>query len=194
MEREKCVHRDSETGKRCGSWPIKGGTVCYQHGGAAKHVRVNAAVRHEVSKWTLGDATVDPGEVLLRLVSQSASRAERYAQEIERMVEEAPDLNAALVGETCIPTKDAGSYKAGEYIRGLAQLEAQERDRCANFAAKAIAAGLNERMVRVAEAQGAMLVKVLRAVLDDPGLELTEGQKEVARVGLAREMRAISAA
>jgi hypothetical protein len=34
---------------------------------------------------------------------------------------------------------------------GLAQLEAQERDRCAGFAAKAVAAGLAERTVRIAE-------------------------------------------
>jgi hypothetical protein len=31
--------------------------------------------------WGLGDSHVDPGEVLLRFVTQSAARAERYAQE-----------------------------------------------------------------------------------------------------------------
>ena len=39
-----------------------------------------------------------------------------------------------------------------------------------------------------------MLVKLLRSVLDDPDLELTEGQKEVAKLAMAREMRALSAA
>jgi hypothetical protein len=43
----------------------------------------------------------------------------------------------------------------------LAQLEAQERDRCANFAQMAIAAGLNERMVRVAARQGEMLAAIV---------------------------------
>jgi hypothetical protein len=57
-----------------------------------------------------------------------------------------------------------------------------------------VAAGLNERLVRIAEEQGAMIVKLLRSVLDDPGLELTEGQKEVAKLGLARELRALTAA
>ena len=33
----------------------------------------------------------------------------------------------------------------GEAIRGLADLEAKERERCANFASKAVAAGLAER-------------------------------------------------
>jgi hypothetical protein len=60
---------------------------------------------------------------------------------------------AALVGNTYGATKDVGVYVTGEAIRGLADLEAKERERCANFAAKAIAAGLNERMVRLAERQ-----------------------------------------
>jgi hypothetical protein len=43
-------------------------------------------------------------------------------------------------------------YVTSEAVRGLADLEAKERERCANFATKAIAAGLAERTVRVAEA------------------------------------------
>lgn len=82
----------------------------------------------------LGDSHVDPGEVLLRRVTQSAARAQRYASELEALVDE-EGLAAAMVGEIEIPTKHGG-YKAGEYIRGLARLEAQERDRCANFATK----------------------------------------------------------
>jgi hypothetical protein len=58
---------------------IPGGTVCRWHGGAAGQVKAKAAVRAELLGWGLGDATVDPGEVLLRLVTQSAARAERYA-------------------------------------------------------------------------------------------------------------------
>ena len=50
-------------------------------------------------------------------------------------------LAAATVGEIEIPTKH-GDHKAGVYIRGLAQLEAQEGDCCANFASIAVAAGL----------------------------------------------------
>jgi hypothetical protein len=41
---------------------------------------------------------------------------------------------------------------------GLADLEAKERDRCGNFATKAIAAGLAERTVPVAERQGQLMV------------------------------------
>jgi hypothetical protein len=44
---------------------------------------------------------------------------------------------AALVGNTYGAAKDVGVYVTGEAIRGLADLEAKERERCANFASKA---------------------------------------------------------
>ena len=52
---------------------------------------------------------------------------------------------AALVGNTYGAAKDVGVYVTGEAIRGLADLEAKERERSANFATKAVAAGLVER-------------------------------------------------
>jgi hypothetical protein len=42
-----------------------------------------AAVRAEVMKWRLGDSHVDPCEVLLRLVIQSAAQTEMCAQPLE---------------------------------------------------------------------------------------------------------------
>jgi hypothetical protein len=54
---------------------------------------------------------------------------------------------------------------AGEAIRGLADLEAKERERCANFASKAVAAGLAESTVRIAERQGQLMVEMVQAVL-----------------------------
>lgn len=54
--------------------------------------QAKAAVRAELLGWDLGDATVDPGEVLLRLVTQSAARAERYAMLLEEAYEAAERL------------------------------------------------------------------------------------------------------
>lgn len=125
--------------------------------------------------WGLGDTTVDPSETLLRLISQSASRVRRYADELERLVEESPNLRDALVGDAY------GEFgKTGEYVKGLALLEATERDRLAGFSAKAIAAGLMERQVKLAEHHGALIADVLRAVLNDPTLGLSEGQRALA--------------
>lgn len=156
-----------------------GGTVCRVHGGSAPQVRAKAEVRAEVMRWGLGDTTVDPGEVLLRLVSQSAARADRYAAELEALVGDDEDgaLRKALIAEVWIPTEAGETYKAGEYVRALAKLEGEERDRCATFAAKAIAAGLAERQVRLAERQGELLAEVLRNVMADPTLGMSVDQQ-----------------
>ena len=117
--------------------------------------------------------------MLLRLVSQSARRVERYsallaeayeaaerlkqAQDAQQLVTDGSDVTnasreqaamdlerifnlggvAALVGyKYGAAGKEGDIYATGEAIRGLAELEAEERDRCANFAGKAINAGL----------------------------------------------------
>ena len=72
---------------------------------------------------------------------------------------------AALVGNTYGAAKDVGVYVTGEAIRGLADLEAKERERCANFASKAVAAGLAERTVRITERQGQLMMEMVQAAL-----------------------------
>lgn len=231
------VKRD-KAGKRitrqCKLGAILGGKVCSHHGGAAKQVKAKAAVRAEIMHWGLGDTTVDPGEVLLRLVSQSAARAQLYSRLLEQAYDAAerlkvaveaerlivtdldedtdeegnplkPDVQqaradlarifntggvAALIGHTWDATKDGYLYATGEQIRGLADLESKERDRCASFAAKAVAAGLAERTVRLAERQGELIVQVLTAVFAELGL--SEDQLEVAPDVIARHLTLVA--
>lgn len=186
----QCKAMSKTTGERCKRKAIPGGEVCRYHGGSARQVRVAAGVAAEVMAWGLHELKEDPGEVLLRLVAQSARRAQRYAQELEALVAESPSLREALVAETWVATEKGDLYKTGEYIRGLARLEAEERDRCANFAAKAVAAGLNERMVRLAEQQGQLIAQVIRAVLGRAGL--TPEQEALVDVALREELMAVS--
>ena len=163
-----------KAGGQCERPALNGGTVCRSHGGALPQVRAKAALRFEVSQWVLGDPVDDPGEVLLRLVTQSRMRVDQYSAELERLVAESPSLRDALVGDA------QGEFgKVGEYIRGLAQLESAERDRLAGFAAKAVAAGLGERQVRLAERQGEMMAMVLTRILDNATLGLSAEQKAI---------------
>lgn len=223
----KCKGR-TRSGKPCGNGPVTGATVCKMHGGNAPQVRKKAIVRRELAEWGLGDSTIDPGETLLRLVSQSAARADLYskllseaydaaerlrtAHEAQKVFETADDLDgepaamqvarddlnriftsggvAALVGNTYGDSKTGGIYATGEAIRGLAKLEAEERDRCASMAAKAVAAGLAERTVKLAERQGELIAQVLMAVFDD--LDLTDGQREVAPNVIRRHLAALA--
>lgn len=220
MTGEKCVHGKG-TESRCKNWPLKGGAVCRSHGGNAPQVKAKAAVRAELMAWGLDAPTVDPGETLLKLVSQSAARAQRYSALVEEAYEAAERLRtahaagellitqdgysldedgreesagaqqaredldrifttggvSALIGNTYAASATGSVYATGEAIRGLVTLEAQERERCANWCVKAIAAGLAERTVRLAERQGALIADLLRAVMNDPQLALTSDQR-----------------
>jgi hypothetical protein len=217
----------SRTGKQCKNKAIPGGAVCRFHGGASPHVASKAAVRAEVMNWGLGDSHVDPGEVLLQLVTQSAARAEMYgrllqeafdaAERLKEAHEEGANIEAlgdenadtaetarrdldrifntggfgALVGNTYGAAKDVGVYVTGEAIRGLADLEAKERERCGNFATKAIAAGLAERTVRVAERQGQLMVEMVQAALRE--VDLSPEQASAFKAALARQARELTA-
>jgi hypothetical protein len=231
---------------RCGAKTRDGGYCmqprikdrCRLHSGKpVARARAEAAVVAEVTRWGLGDATVDPGEVLLRLVTQSAARVELYSRLLEEAYAAAGRLQAtltveqlldpevreksvgddvvqmpehaerqvarqdlvrifstggvaALIGHQYSATKDGDVYAAGEAIRGLAKLEAEERDRCASFAAKAVAAGLAERQVRLAERQGQEMAGVFRRVLE--ALGLSDAQRALVPGLLAREISVIT--
>jgi hypothetical protein len=158
--------------------------ACRRHAGKKLSViRAEVAVRETVLAWGLGDTKTDPGELLLRLVTQAAIRADAYARELERIVAEKDSLEKALTGNSWTSGGEGSEpVKTGEYIRALTQLEANERDRAANFATKAIAAGLAERQVRLAERQAELAAKFVHAVLADLGLDNTpEAQAAIRR-------------
>lgn len=195
---KKCGHYgylSKQDGLPCGAQVIPGTKGCRWHAGKRPDAaRAQGAVVKEIREWGLGDSTVDPGETLLRLVTQSAWRAGKYAGEIEHMVAEAGgDLRKALTADQYTVGEDGSAVKVGEYIRAMVKLESEERDRCGHFAKLAVAAGLAERQVRLAEQQGAMLAAVIRAILGDPDLGLTAQQNAAAPAVVARHLRLVAA-
>jgi hypothetical protein len=119
-----------------------------------------------------------------------------YAQLLEQMYEHANllgvDSNApglppgvqALIGGTYSATPNGRVYQTGEQIRGLVQLEQTERKMCADFASKAIAAGLAERQVRMAERQGQAIIEAIAVALDRAGIS---GELRMAAQNAAAE-------
>lgn len=215
-------HRN-RAGERCGQLAIGGTHNCRSHPGKPLRVlKTEGAVIMELRRWGLTghDELADPGETLLRLVTQSAARVEMYSRLLAEAVEAAERLAragtvpqsdlleaetarldlervfnhgpvAALIGHTYAGTQTSGVIATGEKIRGLAELEAQERDRCANFAAKAVAAGLAERMVRASEQVAALTAAAVERAM----LRLGHDPKDPAvRAVVAEEMAALAGA
>ncbi len=207
----------------CTQRPISGTKRCRMHAGKSLvKAKAEGQVVVELRNWGLTDTTVDPGETLLKLVTQSAARVEFYAGLLQqayaaaerlREAESLPDgggaqatarldmervLNtggvAVLIGHTYAGTQTSGVIATGEAIRGLAKLEAEERDRCANFATKAVAAGLAERQVRLAERQGELLAQALQMVLSAPEFGATDAQRQVLPALLTRAVAELGGA
>lgn len=226
-----CTARAKQTGQICNGKAIRGTDRCRTHSGmSVAKAKAKGQVVAELAKWGLSgqDTTRDPGEVLLRLVTQSAARCDLYANLLQQAYDAAERLKAAqdagwdtdqndvkrvtvgnqmtaredlrrvfatggvsaLIGNTYDATKDGDIYVTGEAIRGLAKLEADERDRCAGFAAKAVAAGLAERQVRLAEQQGALLAGAVRTILDR--LNLTEEQQQMVPTVVPTVLRGLT--
>jgi hypothetical protein len=183
-----CVAR-TRAGDLCDGIAILGTNTCRMHAGRSAAVtKAKGAVATEVAAWGLTDPTVDPAETLLRLLTQSARRAALYADLLERQYLDKGV--AALVGVKVALDADGNAVDLGEYIRGLAELEAAERDRCAKFAKLALDAGIAERQVRLAERQGALVADAIGRILDALGLS----EEQLALVGtvVPRELRAIA--
>jgi hypothetical protein len=124
----QCKAISKQSGQQCKRKAIPGGTVCRYHGGGAQQVKAKAAVRAEVMAWGLGDSHVDPGEVLLRLVTQSAARAERYALLLEEAYEAAERLKRSF---------DAGALEIDE-SKVMADTAREDLDRIFNTGGVAV--------------------------------------------------------
>lgn len=154
-------HRN-RAGDLCAQNVITGTTTCRNHSGkSVARAKAQGQVVMELRRWGLGDSDVDPGELLLRLVSQSAARIAAYAAEMERIVAEAGSLEKAIVGEVWVTDDQGVARKSGEYHRAMSRKEDEERDRGAKFAALAVSAGLAERQVRLAERYGGMVAAMI---------------------------------
>jgi len=181
--------RKKRDGTPCQKQPMTGQTVCRLHGGSTPAAIQKAIVRVEVSQWKAGDVHDDPVQVLLTMITQSRRRADLYSSLLEEAYRQAemedltgrslaalgsdwqlPSGVKALIGHKYALDANGNAQPVAEAIRGLVELESQERDRCVNYCAKAISAGLTERAVRVQELQAAQAHMALMAGLDAAGV------------------------
>lgn len=167
----KCAGTSKRTGKPCGNHAIDGGTVCEYHGGGAPQVRNRAAILAAVSRWAPGMTTIDPSELLLRIMTVTWDRAEQHAEALNALLE-AEGWDSAFVGDAYTES----GLKTGEYARQLAKWESDERKIAADLSVKAVAANLEARRVRATEAQVAVVLEAMRAALTAAGLEDRAGE------------------
>lgn len=124
---------------------------------------------------------VDPNAALLACVNRSAGMVAWLEFKLQTIEESAYTIS-----------NERGDTKLSVWI----ELHAAERERLARFCKLALDAGVAERQVRIAEAQGGLIARLMKGVLGD--LNLTKEQRElsqqVVRHWLTVEMPALEAA
>lgn len=187
-------------GQQCGNAPIKGATVCRMHGGSIPAVRAKAAQRvaegkaASAMKLFAAPVDIDPANALLELVQWTAGEVRYWRAEVARIAED--DFDSLTWGKTQavegVGPQGPVDTETREAVPPVAyRMLTDAQDRLAKYAAAALRAGVEERRVRLAEDQGALVAQVIRRILDR--LDLAEWQAELVTTVVPEELRALAA-
>lgn len=180
----------------CMAWPRPGLKVCIKHGGAAaqsKKAAVRNVNRQQAEKLlaaygTKADTT--PTDALLDEVRWSAGHVAWLRNRVQEL-----DPAEIVWGQTKTEDHQATEFPGVNTVEQAVpnvwvELYSKERRHLVEVCRVAIASGIEERRIRLAESQGAMLASVIRAILDDLGL--TPEQKAKVPEVVPRHLRAVS--
>jgi hypothetical protein len=162
----RCSARSSRTGERCKRWAVKGAKVCPAHGARAPQVKAAAKRRRDEQTALAAVATyglprqIAPDQALLEEVHRTAGHVAWLHQLIGGL--DQTGLTQRAENGTTSPAVWVDLYQ-------------RERAHLVKVAASAIAAGIAERQVKLAEQQGALLASAVQRILD--ALDLTPQQR-----------------
>jgi hypothetical protein len=200
----RCGANAKTTGQPCKRGAGAGTThpgwgLCSNHGGSspggakqAERIKAETEAAAAVVRFALDMTAITPGEALLREVRRSGAMVEWYAYRVNQLPES--DLTWGITKQTV--RQDAEGAQTVEVERQARQhilvvLLREERLLLTKVAAEAARSGIEERLTRQVELEGALMVRLLNAVLGDPELGLTALQRAVIPNVVPRHLRAI---
>lgn len=159
--------------------PHPGSGSCYLHGGCTPN-GVTAAAKEQAAEAvkTFGlPREIDPRDALLEEVYRTAGAVDWLQKQVQALT---PD--DVIWGRTEEVHKDAGEFPGVDTTyaataHAYVQLWQKERVHLIAVCKAAIQAGIEERRVRLAEQQGALLSDVIKRILADLGLTAEQQQK-----------------
>lgn len=193
-EEIRCTATTKESGERCRRMCVVGAAVCTVHGGNASQVKRAADKRAAMKKVEALVATyglpviTTPQQAMLDEVHRTAGHVAWLQEQVRALT---PDELAWGVTKVKEGGDDRGTTEEA-VPNALLRLYQDERDRLVRVCAAALRAGIEERQVRLAEQQGALLVDLIRGILDD--LKLTPEQKAMVPIVVPQHLRALQGA
>ena len=196
----RCTAKARTTGDQCRQTAIDGGTVCHYHGGAAPRVKASAAKRAQQAKAAEAarlfaiPKDIDPSDALVDLVKWTAGEVDYWRREVERIATVTPEKLTAGVTKIERGTRDRADVdmRTIETVPHIAyRMLTDAQDRLAKYASAALRAGVEERRVKLAEDQGALVAQAIRGMLAD--LNLTPEQTSRSGEVVARHLRLLTA-
>lgn len=192
-----CTGHRRRDGAPCSKNALAGQDVCRSHGGGSPQAKA-AAVRRvteqkaeAIMRRFAGPIDTTPTQALLDSVRWVAGYVEFLRQQVARVTEEAQTADALVWGVTKETEGDVvvgtGPKAALDKAEGVVReakpnawlpLLGDWQDRLTRLCAEAIKAGIEERRVRLAEQQGALVADVIRGILG----ELALTPEQAARV------------
>lgn len=163
---------------RCRAWAVTGTTVCRMHGGTSPQVKAKKArlLAEKSARHVLTEIGVTPlGDPLLAL---------------EDLAAEAMTLRSVLADRVAeLEQENAPSAAILTHWR----LWTEALDRAQRFVTTLAGLDLDTRRVAIAERQAVLVADVIRRVLDDPDLGLSDEQRRIATSASARHLRLVAA-
>jgi hypothetical protein len=175
---------------------MRGQQVCASHGG--KSPRALAAAERRIAEEEASRAVetfglpreIDARDALLEEVYRTAGAIDWLTAKVREL-----EPKALVWGVTEKNIIGSGEWKGTNTTKAAAvnvwvQLWQDERKHLVTVSKAAISAGIEERRVKLAEQQGALLATVIKGILGD--LQLTAAQAASAPGIVAQHLRAVS--
>lgn len=181
----KCTGHRKADGAPCGQPRMAGQLVCRKHGGKAPQALAAAArrVEDEVARAavvTLGlPVDISPSDALLDEVRRTAGHVFWLLAKVQ-----------SEDGGAFVPMKSEDSHPGNGSQSVWYRTYQSERAHYVNVCAQALKAGVEERRVRLAEAQGEAVAGAIRAILGD--LRLTAAQNALVAEVVPRHLRLLA--
>jgi hypothetical protein len=184
-------------GQPCGAYAVNGARVCSAHGGQAPQVKAKAAgriaeeqARKAVETYGL-PRDISPTDALLEEVRYSAGHVAWLRARVAEL-----EADSLVWGITEEAEKNATEFAGTDVTRSAAvnvwlDLYFRERKHLLDLTKTAISVGIEERRVRLAEAQGSLMNDVIRRIL--ARLSLSPDQSALLPVVVPEELRRAAA-